>query len=455
MAEKHLDPLWIEHGYGTRFQGFQNLMRHRIRDVLLVSSLYDLYLFEEDGRFDELISNEYQTPQSEPLSGTDKSIERQRGHRPGKRRTALRPYPDNVACRRYDSRAAGPAGERSRHNRSRSFFWLMTAKNSRISKPRIYDAAFDRVFVWQGDFQLIVSIIKHLEDRMNVDHDTRLVGIQSILFIEDNIHYYSTLLPILYTELLNQSQRLISEGINLSHKFLRTVARPKILLCQTLRGSLALLRNLQGTHPGHHFRYRLSRGTGSRIMARAFALPKRCGAKIPNCPSCCNRLTSDYEAEVKSLDLSFMPKDSPNLALRLRQFMTEYFSFGDFIFRTPDGFEVGRASDLKSLREQLQYVPEESIRYHAERNHFSNWLKARTEFWLAHKVRPRKVSDFPSSRRSCARICFPLLEPIPGSTTRADHRIQQGIPSIRRRVLPGLAEDRWAAKRAAWVSSTR
>ena len=107
-------------------------------------------------------------------------------------------------------------------------------------------------------------------------------------------------------------------------------------------------------------------------------------------------LTSDYEAEAKALNLSFMPKDSPNLALQLRQFMTEYFSFGDFIFRTPDGHEVGRASDLKSLREQLQYVPEESIRFHAERNHFSNWLKARTEFWLAHKVRPRKVSDFPT-----------------------------------------------------------
>ncbi len=107
-------------------------------------------------------------------------------------------------------------------------------------------------------------------------------------------------------------------------------------------------------------------------------------------------LTSDYEAEAQALQLSFMPKDTPNLALLLRRFMTEYFSFGDFVFRTPEGHEVGRASDLKSLREQLRYVPEASVRYHAERNHFSNWLKARTEFWLAHKLRPRKVSDFPT-----------------------------------------------------------
>ena len=91
----------------------------------------------------------------------------------------------------------------------------------------------ERCAVWQGDYRLIVGIIKHLEDRMNVDHDTRLVGVQCIIFIEDNVRHYSTLLPILYTELLNQSQRLTSEGINVSHKSLRTVARPKILLCQT------------------------------------------------------------------------------------------------------------------------------------------------------------------------------------------------------------------------------
>jgi len=115
----------------------------------------------------------------------------------------------------------------------------------------------------------------------------------------------------------------------------------------------------------------------------------------PELPVMLQSLTSDYEAEAKALGLSFMPKDSPNLALLLRQFMTEYFSFGIYI---PDsrGHEVGRAADLKSLREQLEYVPEESIRYHAERNHFSNWLKARTEFGLAHKLRPRKVSDFPT-----------------------------------------------------------
>jgi len=396
MAEKKLDPLWIEHGYGTRFQGFQNLMRHRIRDVLLVSSLYDLYLFEEDGRFDELISNEYQrlnlshSPDLTRVSSGKEAIFLAKEERRFDLILTTLHVEDMTAVRL--AQMAREAGVQ--------IPIVLLAYDTKELKDLIahnYASAFDRVFVWQGDFQLIVSIIKHLEDRMNVDHDTRLVGVQSILFIEDNIRHYSTLLPILYTELLNQSQRLISEGINLSHKSLRTVARPKILFCQTYEEAwhfyetyrehiLGIISDIdfpRGGKPDH--------GAGIRFA-------KAVRKEHSDMPILLQSLTSDYEAEAKAMNLSFMPKDSPSVALYLRQFMTEYFSFGDFIFRTPEGHEVGRASDLKSLREQLLYVPEESIQFHAERNHFSNWLKARTEFGLAQRLQPRKVSDFPTVR---------------------------------------------------------
>jgi CheY-like chemotaxis protein len=394
MAEKHLDPLWIEHGYGTRFQGFQNLMRHRIRDVLLVSSLYDLYLFEEDGRFDELISNEYQrlnlshSPELTRVSSGKEAIVLAKEERRFDLILTTMHVEDMTAVRLAEqAREAGV-----------QIPVVLLAYDSRELKnlkAHNHTAAFDRVFVWQGDFRLIVSIIKHLEDRMNVDHDTRLVGVQSILFIEDNIHYASTLLPLLYTELLNQSQRLISEGINLSHKFLRTVARPKIILCQTYEEAWhyyeTYKEHILGVISDIEFPRNGKPDPGAGIK---FAEALR--SESPELPILLQSLTADYAAEAKSLKVSFMSKDSPNIALQLRQFMTEYFSFGDFIFRTPDGHEVARAGDLRSLREQLEYVPEESIRFHAERNHFSNWLKARTEFWLAHKVRPRKVSDFPT-----------------------------------------------------------
>jgi CheY-like chemotaxis protein len=394
VTEKYLDPLWIEHGYGTRFQGFQNLMRHRIRDVLLVSSLYDLYLFEEDGRFDELISNEYQTlnlshsPDLTRVSSGKEAIILAKEERR---------FDLILTTLHVEDMTAVKLAQLAREAGVQIPIVLLAydSKELKDLKAHNYTSAFDRVFVWNGDFRLIVSIIKHLEDRMNVDHDTRLVGVQSILFIEDNIQYCSTLLPLLYTELMTQSLRLLSEGINLSHKFLRTVARPKILLCQTYEEAwnyfeaykdhiLGIISDVDFPREG-----KPDHGAGIRFA-------KAARKQLPELPIMLQSLTSDYEAEAKAMNLAFMPKDSPNKNILLRQFMTEYFSFGDFVFRNPDGHEVGRASDLKSLREQLQYVPEESIRYHAERNHFSNWLKARTEFTLAHKLRPRKVSDFPS-----------------------------------------------------------
>ncbi len=394
MAKEHLDPLWIEHGYGRRFQGFQNLMRHRIRDVLLVSSLYDLYLFEEDGRFDELIGSEYQrlnlshSPELTRVSSGKEAIVLAKEERR---------FDLILTTLHVEDMTAVQLAQRAREAGVKIPIVLLAYDSKELNDLKAHNdlAAFDRVFVWKNDFTLIVSIIKHLEDRMNVDHDTRLVGVQSILFIEDNIRFYSTLLPILYQELLNQSQRLISEGINLSHKFLRTVARPKILLCQTYEEAWHLYETYKEHILGVISDIDFPKG-GKPDHGAGIRFAKAVRSENPELPIMLQSLTSDYAAEAKALNLAFMPKDSPNIALPLRQFMTEYFSFGDFIFRTPDGREVARASDLKSLQEQLRYAPEESVRFHAERNHFSNWLKARTEFWLAHKVRPRKVSDFPT-----------------------------------------------------------
>ena len=116
----------------------------------------------------------------------------------------------------------------------------------------------------------------------------------------------------------------------------------------------------------------------------------------PDIPILLASTNPQNQVEAQIAEVSFILKDSPTLLYELRQFMNQYFSFGDFIFRTADGTEVARASDLKGLEDALRMVPGESIKYHAERNHFSNWLKARTEFWLAHQLRPRKVSDYSS-----------------------------------------------------------
>jgi CheY-like chemotaxis protein len=415
VVEEHLDPLWIEHGYGTRFQGFQNLMRHRIRDILLVSSLYDLYLFEEDGRFDELIRNEYKrlnlthTPDFTRVSSGEEAIALAKDER----RFDLILTTLHVE----DMRTVRLAQEARKAGVTIPIVLLAyDSKELKDIKSQNYDEDFDRVFIWKGDFQLIVAIIKHLEDKMNIDHDTRLVGIQSILFIEDNIQDYSTLLPILYNELLNQSQRLLTEGINLSHKSLRTAARPKIILCRNYEEAWHYYENYREHILGVISDINFPRD-GKPDKGAGIDFAKTARIRNPELPIMLQSLTDDYEEKARNLGFVFVRKSAPDLTIRLRKFMTEYFSFGDFIFRTPDGYEVARAADLKSLKEQLQYVPEECIKYHAERNHFSNWLKARAEFWLAHKVRPRKVSDFPS----VAELRQDLLKSF-GAYTSYQHR---------------------------------
>ena len=388
------DPLWVEHGYGTRFQGFQNLMRYRVRDILLVSSLYDSYLFEEDGRLYELIRNEYQglnlshSPELTRVSS-------------GKEAIALAQEENRfdmiITTLHIEDMHAVTFAKMVREAGLKIPVVLLAYDNRELTELFAHHdtSVFDRVFIWQGDFRIIIAIIKYLEDKLNVDHDTRLVGIQSIILIEDNVRFYSSYLPLIYTEALKQSQRLISEGINLSHKFLRMRARPKILLCTTYEEAWDYFQKYQdyvlGVISDIDFVH-----DGKQDPQAGIEFAKNVKMQHPDIPILLQSNLSDNEEKARLVGASFLLKDSPMLLHELRQFMIQHFSFGDFVFRMPDGMEVGRAQDLKTLEEQLHLLPEESIRYHAERNHFSNWLKARTEFWLAHRLRPRKVSDYPS-----------------------------------------------------------
>src|SRR3989339_227728 len=390
----NFDDLLVEHGYGNRFQGFQNLMRLRIRDVLLVSSLYDLYLFEEDGRLYELIRNEYQglnLSHSPELTRVSSGYDAINLAKDEKRFDLI------ITTLHIEDMQALQFAKLVKESGLNIPVVLLAHDNKELNNLLFnYDTSvFDKIFVWQGDFRIIIAIIKFLEDRLNVDHDTRMVGVQSIIVIEDNVRYYSSFMPIIYTEILKQSQRLISEGINLTHKFLRMRARPKILLCSNYEEAweyyqkykeflLGVISDIDFPREGVQ-----DPEAGIRFAEEV----KKDHSDVPILLLSNNSNNEDLALSVKS---SFIMKDSPLLLNELRQFMNQFFSFGDFIFRATEGIEVGRANDLRSLEEQLKVVPEESIRYHAERNHFSNWLKARTEFWLAHQLRPQKVYDYPT-----------------------------------------------------------
>ena len=392
-SSNSFDPLWVEHGYGKRFQGFQNLMRLRIQNILLVSSLYDLYLFEEDGRLYELIRNEYEgfnlshSPELTRVSNGFEAIQLAREeHRFELIITTL--HIDDMHAIEFarlvkESGLNIPVVLLAYDNRELQYLLL-----------NYETAVFDKIFIWQGDFRIIIAIVKSFEDRLNVDHDTRMVGVQTVLVVEDNIRQYSSILPIVYTEMLKQSQRLISEGINLTHKFLRMKARPKILLSSTYEQAWEDFQNYQEHLLGVISDIDFPRN-GVQDPQAGIELSRNIRACQPDLPILLLSNVAGNERHGQSIGAPFVQKDSPVFLHDLRQFMVQHFSFGDFVFRTTEGVEVGRANDLRTLQEQLAVVPEDSIKFHAERNHFSNWLKARTEFWLAHQLRPRKVTDYP------------------------------------------------------------
>ncbi len=391
---KPSEQLWVEDGYGTRFQGFHNLMRRRIRDVLLVSSLYDSYIFEEDGRLYELIRNEYSDLN---LSHSPELTRVSNGHEAITLAIEEKRFDLIITTMHIEDMHPLQLAQEVREAGLSIPIVLLAFDNRELADLLAHHdtSIFDRIFIWQGDFRLITAVIKHLEDRMNVEHDSNQAGVQSIILVEDNIRFYSSFLPLIYSEVLKHSRRLISEGVNLSHRFLRMRARPKILLCTTYEEAWEYFQKYRDHILGIISDVDFQRG-GKQDPEAGLKFAKNVKAELSDIPILLQSNMRENEAKAREVRAQFVLKDSPTLLNQVKRFMNTYMSFGDFIFRTPDGKEIGRAKDLKSLEDQLRVVPDESIRYHGERNHFSNWLKARTEFWLAYQLRPRKVSDFPS-----------------------------------------------------------
>jgi CheY-like chemotaxis protein len=375
-------------------QNFLDLMRWRVREVLLVSSHYDSFLFDEDGQLYGLIQDEYlglsmsHSPEIVKVPRAADALAMLAG---GRQFDLIITTPHIE-----DSHPLQFARQVRELGVTRPITLLAFDNRELTSLLAQHDTTvFDRIFIWQGDFRLIIAIIKDLEDRMNVEHDTESVGVQSILLIEDNMRFYSSLLPEIYTEILKQSKRLISEGKNISQRYLRMRARPKILFCTDYESAAEYFSRYGEAVLGVISDIDFPRG-GEPDPRAGIDFVRHVRGAYPDIPVLLQSYYPEVEREAAQAGAAFVLKASASMLEGIKSFMNGSFSFGDFIFRTEDGREVGRANDLRGLEEQLRVVPPESIRFHGERNHFSNWLKARTEFWLADQLRPRRVSDYGS-----------------------------------------------------------
>jgi len=377
------------------FEGFENLMPFRVRDILLVSSLYDSFILREDGRLNELLIGESLELNLQQIPGITQVSTGAEALAIARSSPRFNLIVTNLEVGDMD--AARLAREVKKAGLDIPVVVLAydyrELKNF-VARNPVND--IERVFLWQGNVRMLIAIVKYIEDKRNAQHDTAAIGVPVILVVEDNIRYYSSFLPVIYTELITQSRRVIREGINVAHKLLRMRARPKILLASNYEQAAELVMKYQPYLLGVVSDVEFPR-RGVLSAEAGFELAHLIREAVPDVPIVLQSSRTQFRERADAQGLSFLRKRSPTLLGDLRQFLTEQFGFGDFVFRLPDFSEVGRATDLGSLEAMLQEVPAESIVYHAQSNHFSHWLMARTEFVLAQRLRPRKVSDFASA----------------------------------------------------------
>jgi len=379
-------------GAEERFEGFENLMPFRVQNILLVSSLYDSFILREDGRLNELLIDESlelnlrQIPGITHVSSCAEALDLASSN------PQFNLIVTNLAVGDMD--AAQLAREVRRKGLDVPVVVLgydYREIKSFVARNPVTD--IDRVFLWQGTARILIAIVKYVEDKRNVLHDTRAMGVPVLLVVEDNIRYYSSFLPVIYTELIKQSRRVIQEGINVAHKLVRMQARPKILLSSNFEDAAQLVQEYRdyifGLVSDVEFPW-----DGKLSPEAGFELARMVKSLTPDVPVVLQTSRTEFRPRAQAEGYSFLRKRSPTLLKDLRRILTDHFGFGDFVFRMPDQREVGRAKDLTELEETLQTLPADSLVYHAQRNHFSHWLMARTEFALAAKLRPRKVSDF-------------------------------------------------------------
>ncbi len=377
-----------------RFEGFENLMPFKVQNILLVSSLYDSFILREDGRLNELLIDESlelnlrQIPGITHVSSCAEALELARSQ------PQFNLIVTNLAVGDMD--AAQLAREVKRAGLDVPV--LVLAYDYREIKnfvARNPVTLIERIFLWQGNARILIAMVKYIEDKRNVLHDTRAIGVPVLLVVEDNIRYYSSFLPVIYTELIKQSKRVIQEGINVAHKLVRMQARPRILLSSNFEDAARLVQEYRDYLFGlvSDVEFPLE---GKLSPEAGFELARLVKSLVPDAPVVLQTSRTEFRPRAHAEGFSFLRKRSPTLLKDLRRILTEQFGFGDFVFRLPDLSEVGRAKDMNELEERLRTVPAESIVFHSQSNHFSHWLMARTEFALAAKLRPRKVSDFAS-----------------------------------------------------------
>lgn len=385
MNEAQLSQLYL------RDTAFQNLMQRRIYNVLLVASPYDSFMMEEDGRVEEQLYFEYT---SLNLSSPPRVKE-------------VSSYKDaysELEIKNYDLIIAMPGvdiGETFREAKKMDElypnvpFIVLTPFSREVSR-RLANEDFsgvDYVFSWLGNVDLLLAIIKLMEDKMNADNDILEVGLQTIILVEDSVRFYSSVLPHLYKFLLKQSLIFSTEALNEHEQMLRMRGRPKVMLARNYEEALELYEKYNNRILGIISDVSFSK-KGIKDKTAGIELAKEIKKRDPYIPIILESSESENIRYAEELGASFIDKNSKKFPVDLGNAITNNFGFGAFVIKDPKtGEEVMRINNLKEFQNNVFKIPPESLLYHASRNDISRWLYSRAMFPIAEIIQAHRFRD--------------------------------------------------------------
>lgn len=379
---------------------FQNLMQRRIFNVLLVASPYDAFMMEEDGRVEEQLYFEYvklnlsSPPRVTRVSNAALALDamRQKGY-------------DLVVVMPANDISESLAGARAiKQAHPEVPMVVLTPFSKEVSRrlEREDLSGIDYVFSWLGNMDLLLAIIKLLEDKMNAEVDINEVGVRMILLVEDSVRFYSSVLPRLYKFLLKQSQVFSTEALNEHEQMLRMRGRPKVMLARNYEEAMELYERYGDRMLGLISDVSFCR-EGCKQRDAGLKLARELRARDPYLPIIIESSETSNAACVGDFGGVFLDKNSKKLSVDLGEAIMAHFGFGDFVIREPGtGREIMRIHDLKALQKAIFDIPGEALYYHARNNDISRWLYSRALFPIADVVRMHRfnsIEEAPAVRR--------------------------------------------------------
>ncbi len=384
-------------------------MPYRVREILLVSSAYDAFVLEEDGSLSDRLFYQYSelslswAPRMTHVTTPEGALDQL-----GERRFDL-----VITVARIGQTDAAELSQVIRAEHPEIPIALLIFDEADLGQfpNRQPPEAIDRVFQWKGNTGLLIAVIKATEDSYNVAHDTARAGVQVIVVVEDSIRAYSSFLAMLYPELLAQSGSLIAEGLNDYHRLMRMRARPKVLLATTQQEALRICARYRKYLCCVMSDIRIPRKPGEEPhIEGGIELAQKIKQDMPDLPMLFQTAEADAELRARALGAWYVHKHAPDFLAKVRHFLKEALGFGDFVFRLPNRTEVARARDVYEMEQVLRTVPAEAVAYHASQNHFYVWLRARSLFELAKRVRPRTLQGADDVEKLRADLINVLLE---------------------------------------------